>query len=897
MDFIAKDINLGKIEEKWKKKWIDDKVFQTTPDDRNKYFCNAAFPYVNAPLHLGHGFTYTRIDVMARFKRMRGFNVLYPFGFHATGEPIVGVAARLEKGDEKQKKILLDSGIPEKDINKFKDPRYIVSFWKKRIKEDMDDLGLSIDWSRAFTTIDPEFNKFISWQYRLLRKKGYVVQGTHPVIWCDHCKSPTGDHDRLKGEGEGPIDFTILKFKFEDKYICAATLRPETIFGQTNIWVDPEIEYRVALINDKEKWIVSEECLKKLKDQGKKVKDLGKLKGKDMIGKYCTIPMLERDVIILPSKFCDPNIGTGIVMSVPSHAPYDWQALEDLKKNPKELQKYGLKSSEISKIEPVSIIKVEGFGDHPAKEICEQLGVESQDDIEKLEKATSIIYKKEYHTGVMRDNCGEYSGLRVEVVKDDIKRELIKRGFGEEMWEPSGEVICRCGNRCYVKILENQWFLRFSDERWKQRARECLRMMKIYPEEGRKNFESTIDWLKDKACARRSGLGTKLPWDEEWIIETLSDSVIYMAYYTISNHINENKIKSEQLTDELFDYIFLGKGKVDEIAKSTKLDKKLIEEMKREFEYWYGFDLRGSAKELIPNHLTFCLFHHVAVWDDQEKWPKGMTVNGMLNVEGEKMSKSKGNFIILKDAIKKYGADTVRITLMDCGEGMNDINWTDNDAMAWKNKLSIISNMVEKNYNKGEVRIENSMDLWLISRLNLNIKKVTDELEEAKNRSATTIIHQMISDFNWYLRRVENGKIDTVNYYLECMLKILSIFSPFICEELWSRIGKKTIISKEKWPTYYESKINKEVIQLEEYFMKLVDDVKEVVKLSGKNEKLFIYVVSEKELNHLKNGKKFLKDEFGFKEVEVYMISDSKKYDPEGKSKRAKFGKPGIYVE
>ena len=894
---IATETDHRKIEEKWKKKWLDAKIFQSDPDSREKYFCNAAFPYVNAPLHLGHGFTYTRIDVMARFKRMSGFNTIYPFAFHATGEPIVGVATRLEKGDEKQRNILLSSGIPEKDISKFRDPKYIVMFWKKRIEEDMNDLGLSVDWRRKFTTIDPEFNKFISWQYRFLKKKGYVVQGTHPVVWCDHCKSPTGDHDRLQGEGESPIDFTILKFKFKDKYICAATLRPETVFGQTNMWADPEVEYSVVLVNDKEKWIVSEQCAEKLKEQGKTIKEMGKIQGKEMIGKYCTAPMIDNEIMILPSKFCDPNIGTGLVTSVPSHAPYDWQALVDLKNNPEELRKYGIDPEEVRKIEPISIIRLDGFGEHPAQEICEQLGIKSQKETEKLDKALKIIYKKEHHTGVMKDNCGEYSGFRVEVAKEDVKRELTRKGLADAIWEPTEKVVCRCGTQCYIKILENQWFLKFSDERWKQKTRECLRMMKIYPDSGRKNFESTIEWLRDKACARRSGLGTKLPWDQEWIIETLSDSVIYPAYYTIAKYINEKGMQPDQLTDELFNYILRGEGDLEKVSEQTKIDKKTIKDMKKEFDYWYGFDLRGSAKELIPNHLTYCLFHHTAMWDDQTRWPNAMTVNGMLNIEGQKMSKSKGNFIVLRDAIDKYGSDAVRITLMDCGEGMNDINWTENDVLSWKSKLNSIYHLITDNYNQGESRLENTMDKWLVSRLENHIKIMTQALDQTNNRTAATEIHQMVNDMSWYLKRTEKPNQGVVDYFLENFVKLLSPFAPFIAEEIWEKLKKKGFLSLEKWPVFDQKKIDDEILQLEESFKKMTEDIKEVIKLSGKNDKLHLYVVSDKELSHFDEGKSFLKKELAFKEANIYILSDPKKYDPEGKAKRAKFGKPGIYVE
>ena len=447
------------------------------------------------------------------------------------------------------------------------------------------------------------------------------------------------------------------------------------------------------------------------------------------------------------------------------------------------------------------------------------------------------------------------------------------------------------------KILENQWFLKFSDERWKEKARICLRRMKIFPEEARKNFEYTIEWLQDKACARKTGLGTKLPWDKEWIVETLSDSVIYMAFYTIAKYLNSEKIEPDQLKDEVFDFVFLGKGNDKEIAEKTGISRELLQRMRKEFEYWYGFDLRGSAKELIPNHLTFTIFHHVAIWKNEKYWPKAFTVNGMLKIEGKKMSKSKGNFILLKDAVEKYGADVVRVSLMDSAEGLNDADWHEASALAWRKKLINFFNLVEENYNKGKEGEEGNIDTWLISRFQQHIKKMTEHLEKVENRSALTYFHFMLNDFLWYLKRAEEKNKKVVNYALEVMTKVLSLYAPFICEEIWERMGKKGFICFSEWPSFDERKIDEKVMRQEEAFMKACEDIKEVIKLSGKNEKLYLYVVNDEELNYYKEASKFLKKELGFKEVNVFKVSDPEKYDPEDKAKRAKFGKPGIYVE
>ena len=131
-----------------------------------------------------------------------------------------------------------------------------------------------------------------------------------------------------------------------------------------------------------------------------------------------------------------------------------------------------------------------------------------------------------------------------------------------------------------------------------------------------------------------------------------------MAFYTINKHLKEYKINDKKLTLKVFDYIFYGKGNPQNISEQTKILPKQLNEMRNEFLYWYPVDLRISAKELLPNHLTFFLFQHTALFP--EHLPKAIGVNGMLSVESKKMSKSKGNFITLKDALNKYGADATR---------------------------------------------------------------------------------------------------------------------------------------------------------------------------------------------------------------------------------------------
>jgi leucyl-tRNA synthetase len=192
-----------------------------------------------------------------------------------------------------------------------------------------------------------------------------------------------------------------------------------------------------------------------------------------------------------------------------------------------------------------------------------------------------------------------------------------------------------------------------------------------------------LNWLHEYACSRTYGLGTKLPWDEYWLIESLSDSTIYMAFYTIVHLLQNGSFRGEkpsplgitadQMTPDVWDYIFFDKAP---FPKNCKIAKPHFEVMRREFNYWYPVDLRVSGKDLINNHLTFFLYNHVAMWpEDAGKWPRSVRGNGHLLLNSAKMSKSDGNFLTLYEAIEMFSADGTRLCLADSGDSIDDANF------------------------------------------------------------------------------------------------------------------------------------------------------------------------------------------------------------------------------
>jgi len=823
--------SLKQIEEKWQTKWADARLFEADPDPkRQKIFVTFPYPYMNGPLHVGHAFSASRVDAYARFKRMQGYNVLWPWGWHWTGQPILGASQRVARGDAAFIKILREAdGVPEVELKKFVDPIYMAEYYTTEGRLAARGVGFSVDWRREFTSVLPTYQKFIEWQYKNLKEKGYVTRGTHPVVWCPKDQSPTGDHDRQIGEGVTPEEYTLIKYKLDEKtFLPAATFRPETVYGITNMWINPDATYVEADVNG-ESWIVSLEAAEKLKEQERKVEVKRSFKGKELIGKTFQNPVTKLEFPILPGWFVDPKTATGVVYSVPAHAPFDWLALRDLQQKPGVLAEFGVDPEVVLAIKPVSIIKVEGYGEFPAVEIVEKLGIKDQKD-PKAEQATEELYKKEYHGGVLKANCGLYAGKTIREAKDILIADFSRLGVAEKMYDLREPVVCRCMTPCLVKVLSDQWFLNYSDAAWKEQAHAVIAQMTIYPDSAKPWFNTVIDWLREWACARTTGFGTPLPWGKGWIIETLSDSTIYMAFYTINKHINQNNIKPEALTPEVFDYIFYGKGNKAELSNSVDLSADLLDSMRSEFLYWYPFDLRNSAKELVPNHLSFCIFHHAALFPPKH-WPKAIGVNGMLMIEGQGMHKSKGNFVTLKGAIEEYGADATRCALLLGAEGMDDPDWRAENVRDLKTKFESLMGFASGILSSAQNDEVTALERWLQSKLQYRIKEVTAALDELKTRTALQVaLFEVWNDLRWYLQRKGAADARVLGETVKVWFKMLAPFSPFMCEELWSQGGEEGFVSVAAWPSFDADKLDLAAEEQENLVIDVMADTQNILK-------------------------------------------------------------------
>lgn len=770
------------IENKWLDFWDKNHANISDPKtNKPKFFITVAYPYPNSPQHIGHGRTYTIADVHARYKKLRGYNVLFPMGFHYTGTPILGMSKRVQSGDkeiiENFKTIYK---IDDKDISTFVDPLQIARYFHSEIKSGMKEMGYAIDWRREFTTIDPVYKKFVSWQFNTLKKLGVIEQGSHPVGWCPKDGNPVSQHDTLGDVEPAFTEYVFVKFQLEEQenvFLPVATLRPETIFGVTNIWINPEENYLLVEVNGKENWIISKDASEKLGYLNYDVKIIREVKGADYVGMSVIAPLTKKSIPILPAKFVMLDEGSGVVMSVPAHAPYDMQALLDLKRT---VSIESITKSRFKDIIPISIIDSKIHSDNenslenggkasavntgkngksdsltlpppllspnrnlnteakditpvneqstndvrtkskeeekkvPAMIFLEKYSISDQSD-PNLEKATSELYSLEYYSGKMNHGAQSYADMTVSIAKEKIKNDLLTDGTAVIFYELTNKpVYCRCGTKCYVKLLDNQWFLDYGNPKWKSLAFNCLNSMEIIPPEILKEFKNVFDWLKVRACARKSGLGTALPWDKDWLIESLSDSVIYMVYYIIAKYVNLYDLEKKYIKlidDSFFDYVLLdkkppsfkdyeehdstnkvtsnGKGNENESKTGEQLRKngeglnetsykgflEMAKAIKDEFEYYYPLDSRHSGRDLVPNHLSFFIFNHSIIFP-KSKWPRQIAVNGSVLMDGKKMSKSMGNIIPLRSTIKKFNADSIRVAMLVLGELLQDVDFS-----------------------------------------------------------------------------------------------------------------------------------------------------------------------------------------------------------------------------
>ncbi|XP_045894902.1 leucine--tRNA ligase, cytoplasmic isoform X1 [Micropterus dolomieu] len=758
--------------------------------------------------------------------------------------------------------IMRSLGLNDQEIAKFASAEHWLEYFPPLAVKDLKHMGVKVDWRRSFITTDvnPFYDSFVRWQFVTLKERKKIKFGKRYTIYSPRDGQPCMDHDRQTGEGVGPQEYTLIKMKVVEPYtakfkskvfyssgmkgknifLVAATLRAETMFGQTNCWVRPDIKYVAFETTSGDIFICTSRSARNMSYQGF-TKENGvvpvsmEILGQDILGCALSAPLTCYKIIYaLPMLTIKEDKGTGVVTSVPSDAPDDIAALRDIKKKQALREKYGIEDKMVFPFEPVPIIEIPGYGNLSAPLLCDELKIQSQNDKEKLAEAKEKIYLKGFYEGIML--VDGYKGQKVQDVKKPIQKMLVERGEAMIYMEPEKQVMSRSADECVVALCD-QWYLDYGDAEWKQQANEALKSLETFGEETRRNFEASLAWLQEHACSRTYGLGTRLPWDEQWLIESLSDSTIYMAYYTVAHLLQGGVlngqgtsplgIKPEQMTREVWDFIFF---KTSPFPK-TNIPKEHLQRLRREFEYWYPVDVRVSGKDLVPNHLSYYLYNHVAMWPkDNGKWPQAVRANGHLLLNSEKMSKSTGNFLTLTQAIDKFSADGMRLALADAGDTVEDANFVETMADAGILRLYTwvewVKEMIANQNNLRTGPADTFNDRVFASEMNTGILKTEQHYDRMMYKEAlkSGFFEFQASKDKYRELAIEGMHRDLVFQFIERQTLLLAPICPHLCEYTWGLLGKTGSLRKASWPV--AGPVDEILIRSSQYLMETAHDLR-----------------------------------------------------------------------
>jgi len=816
-------VDFAGIEKKWQKEWEEKKIFQVKEDPKKKKcYVLEMFPYPSASgLHMGHALNYTIGDIFSRFKRMKGFSVLYPMGYDAFGLPAENAAIKAG----------------EHPLNYTKKSMANFEMQQKL-------LGLSYDWTRMVKTCEPDYYKWNQYFFLKFFEKGLVYRKKSAVNWCPKCESVLANEqvhsgkcwrhndadvqikpleqwfikttkysdellekikdlkwpERIKIMQEnwiGKSFGTEINFKIGNENWPIFTTRPDTIFGVTFVVVSAQHPKLMELVTKEQKKDV-EKFLGKLKSVSEK--DLEEMEKEGVFtGSYAVNPLTGEKVPVWAGNFVVADYGAGMVMAVPAHDQRDFEFAKKYKISIKEVIK-GEKSNlkERAYTREGILVNSKDFN-----------GMNSKKAIEEITKYL------------------ESKKLGKKTINYKFRDWLVSR---QRYWgTPIPMIYCeKCG---VVPVPE----------------KELPVLLPEKVEFGKGNPLATNKDFVNVKCPKCGKLGRR----ETDTMDTFFDSSWYYLRYCDPKNSKE------------------------------AFDKKKIES-------WMPVDQYIGGAEHACMHLIYARFFTKALRDlgflNFDEPFLNLFNQGMLHgLDGEKMSKSKGNVILPDEVSKKYGMDTARLFLMSQASPEKDTNWSESGIEGSLRIVNKIFNYFENaKFGKSSAIIE--------TKTNKAIKEVNEDIENFRYNFAIIKLRAL---FEAMENEKEISKKDA-----ESFLKLLHPFCPHITEELWHKLGNKTFISLESWPAADESKINEKLEEAEKNADKTVSDILNVLKIikekTGKDgEKIYLYVMPF-ELAGFNAGA--VSKRVG-KEVKIFAVNDKNKYDPEGKSSKAKPGKPGIFVE
>ena len=746
--------NFKEVEHKWQKKWEEEGTFNAKTDyTLPKWYGLIEFPYPSGQgLHVGHPRSYTALDIIARKKRMQGYNVLYPIGFDAFGLPAENYA-----------------------IKNHVHPRITTEQNISHFKQQLKSLGFSFDWSREINTTDPDYYKWTQWIFIQLFKNGLAYKTTMPINFCTGCKVGLANEEVVNGVCErcgspvvqkeksqwmlkiteyaqrliddlddvdylekiktqqrnwiGRSEGAEVNFKIAgtDETLTVYTTRPDTLFGATYMVVAPEHkiieEYADKITNlDEVKEYQRKAALKSDFERGEMNKDKT---GVEIKGIKAINPLTNKEIPIWVADYVLSSYGTGAIMAVPAHDTRDFEFAS----------KFNL-----------PIIQV--------------VAPENGETKEKLEEAFT-----DTQTGVLV-NSGFLTGLSVADAKKKVIEYLEENKIGskkvnyklrdwvfsrQRYWgEPIPMVYCEdCG---WVPVDEKDLPLRLPD------------VKDFLPgENGESPLAKHEEWI-NTTCPH---CGKPARRETDTMPQWAGSSWYFLRYMDPHN------------------------------------DKALAS--KEALEYWSPVDWYNGGMEHTTLHLLYSRFWHKFLYDigvvpTKEPYAKRTSHGMILGSNGEKMSKSKGNVINPEDIIKEFGADTFRVYEMFMGPFDQTASWSMDSIRGCFKFLDRVWNLKDMLVDGDTYSKETE------KMMNKAIKKVSKDIEEMKFNTCVSTFMTMVNEFT-KLKRINRAEYKT-------FLTLLNPFAPHMTEELNQLVGFEGEIATYEWPTYDEAKTIDDEIEI-----------------------------------------------------------------------------------
>lgn len=740
-----------RIEQKWQRYWDEHKTFKTTEDpDKKNYYALDMFPYPSGQgLHVGHPEGYTATDILARMKRMQGYNVLHPMGFDAFGLPAEQYA--LKTGHSPRQ-------FTKKNINNF----------RRQIKS----LGLSYDWDREVNTTDPDYYKWTQWIFEKLYEKGLAYEAEVPVNWSPDLGTVVANEEVIDGKTERggfpvirkPMRQWMLRITAyadrliddlddldwpeaikeqqrnwigrsvgaqvnfpvagdEDTKIEVFTTRPDTIYGVSYIVMAPEHALTKQLTTPENQAAVDQYLEEVAHKSDLERTDLAKEKTGVFTGSYAVNPVSGEKLPIWIADYVLSSYGTGAVMAVPAHDDRDYEFARQF--------------------------------DLPVKPVIEGGNLE-----------------KEAYTGDGKHiNSGFLDGLGKQEAIDRMIDWLKEHGVGDKK----------------VNYRLRDWL--FSRQRYWGEPIPVIHWddgeTTLVPEDELPLRLPKTDDIKP------SGTG-------ESPLANLDDWV---------NVVDESGRHGKRETNTMpqwagSSWYFL--RYVDPHNQAALADYNKLKQ-------WLPVDLYVGGAEHAVLHLLYARFWHKFLYDlgvvpTKEPFQRLVNQGMILGDNHEKMSKSKGNVVNPDDIVEQYGADTLRLYEMFMGPLDASIAWSEDGLSGAHKFIKRIWNLLIDDQDRLRDRVTTENDGALDRIYNQTVKKVTDDFEQLHFNTA---ISQMMVFVN------QCYKADALPLeYVEGFVKLIAPLTPHIAEELWTKLGHVGSIAYAQWPTYDESKLEEDTVEI-----------------------------------------------------------------------------------